>query len=250
MMWHENVNIPPFGVLNIGGHGSIGLVACSASYVGYSEGKDSMRIFPGQVLPCDARKAELINPFSFTIRAQIIRGAPVNTVAHSVVSTYPDLQGSRSGCVLKTAAGGGDAAGRRRGIGFIPKRGVYSVTLRYSGGSNDDFEIMTIPNASYQFVPFRPAGVFAEQLPMVRRDGTVNDQAICLAGSYTTADIDAWKASVGHTKPLQKSWSSTGLTFRIGPETAIFMTCNDAAVVRYEVDALELGDMETMQRGY
>lgn len=251
-MEHELVTIPPFHRLPINSNGSLAYVLGNVPYLCYSEGKDDLQILMGQSLPLKSQKAEIWNPFSFAAKVQIMRGGPLNPLpANGETFAWLGMKmpESRMGTVLLGSASGGDAAGRRRGVGLIAKRGVYEIAINSTGGTPDTFEIMTMPRAAWQFMALRPALAFAQVLPAIRWDGSVNDQLVTIAGSYTQAEIDTWKASVGYTGAEIKSYVySAGATVQVDAASAVFFTNSDAVTVRMQMRANELGDCTSKLR--
>lgn len=249
-MEHEFIRIPPFHRISVASKGSIGYAAGNVPYVAFADGKDDNRLMLGQCLPIAAGFAELWNPFSFAAELQIVRGAPVSVNSRSFDASDMNLAESRSGVIMKTAAGGGDAAGRRRGVGLIAKRGAYHVAIGCTGGTPEGFEIMSMRGANWRFMDYRPVGCFATPLLFTRTDGSVNDQVVGIAGSYSQAEIDAWKGSVGYTAPDRKFYTVQSVTLSINAETAVFFTCTDTAELRVAVVPRELGDMRSGLREF
>lgn len=253
-MEHEFVTIPPFHRLPIAAQGSIGYVLGNVPYIAYSEGIDDMRILQGQTVPCKANRAELINPFSFAAKVQILRGGQIDISAGSLL--WPERIGlnlchNRSGALLLNVASGGDGAGRRRGIGIIPKRGVYAVDfVTQSSGTNLQLtEIMILPKASWQFIGLRPGATFANTVNLVRPNGRKNEQLVSIAGSYTQAEIDTWKASVGYSgSEIKSTCSAGGVSAQIDSETAVFYTFDETVTARIDLQAVELGDVTSRVR--
>lgn len=255
MAEHELVRIPAFHRLKVASRGSIGYVCGNVPYISYSEGKDDMRLLFGRVLPCDAEFAELWNPFSFPAEIQIMRGGPIAMGGGSCIADqgaiYRDLCNSFSGCLLPNVATGGDAAGRRRGFGIISKRGDYNIKFdsTLSGTGHDGVEIMILPQAAWKFIGLRPVGTLLNNGVMRRSDGSVNNELVAIYGSYTEAEITAWKAGVGYVHPEFKySTVNGGADVQIGPDVAAFMTVPETTTLRLMVTALEMGDTKSKLR--
>lgn len=244
-MEHEKVRIPPFNRIKVASNGSLGYVMGNVPYIAYSEGKDDLKLLSGSVLPVSSQFVELWNPFSYAAEMQILRGAPVCTNYILDGGDDCDLAISRAGVLIKSQANGGDSSTRRRAIGLIPRRGKYRVSLVQAGGSADDQEIITIPHANPMFLASLPAGVLSSPLNFYRNDGTENLQMIGVSGSYTQAEIDAWKASVGYTFAERKMWTNASSNVVIDPGNAVLFTNTGAAQIRFQAIVTELGDMES-----
>lgn len=256
-MEHEFVTIPAFHRLPINSKGSLGYVLGNVPYIAYSEGIDDMRLMQGQSVPCSANRAELINPFSFAAKVQIVRGAPVNFSAGYAFDTAKigkNMIQNRAGASLFNVLNGGDAAGRRRGVGLIAKRGVYNVNFRTQAGTTAASnwhltEIMMLPKARWDFIGYRPAGAFANNINLVRSDGSVNNQLVCVAGSYTQAEIDTWKASVGYSgSEIRWPCPGTGVEAQIDAEMAVFYTFDETVTARIDLIVNEIGDIASKLR--
>lgn len=245
-MQSEKIRIPAFGVLPIPASGTLGLSAGNAQYCGYCEGIDNMRLAVGQCLPLATAKAELVNPWSFPFEGQIIRGAPVNLGTNGALAeNHLDLTKGRGGIILATEA---DNL-RRRGVGFMSKRGAYRITLTSIGGTVSDLQVMYLRGARAEFVAFKPATCFMDTPPKVyRNDGSVNDQIVTVAGSYSQADIDAWKAAVGYTSANPAVTCNVTVAIEVDAETAVFFTCSAPNFWRVLIDVEELGDFTSGRR--
>lgn len=254
MAEHELVRIPAFHRLKVAAQGSIGYVAGNVEYICYSEGVDDLILNLGQVLPCNAQFAELWNPFSWPAEVQIIRGAPIATPVG--VYDMARLRGRQmsfniGGVTLLNVASAGDPAGRRRGIGIMSKRGIYNVdfSAQSSGTGFETIEALILPKAAWQFMGLRPVGTFSNTLTMRRTDGSINENLVSIYGSYTQAEIDAWKASVGYTSPEFKFTVGTaGYEMQVGPDVAAFLTMPETTTMRIELDAWEIGDRKSRVR--
>lgn len=248
MAEHELVRIPAFHRLKVPSRGSIGYVSGNVGYICYSEGVDDLVLNMGQVMPCQSEFAELWNPFSWPAEVQIIRGAPISIggVANGGTNQRArQMSLNIGGITLLNVASGGEVAGRRRGIGIMSKRGIYNIEFKaaIAGTGFDTIEALLLPKASWQFMSLRPVGTFANDTQMRRQDGSVNSQLVSINGSYTQAEIDAWKASVGYTSPEFKfTVPPSGYEIQVGPDVAAFMTVPDTATMRLQINAYEIGD--------
>lgn len=254
MAEHELVRIPAFHRLKVAAQGSIGYVSGNVPYIAFSEGKDDMKVMMGQVVPCNAEFAELWNPFSFPMHVQILRGAQVmfgGATAFAPKTVGADKLQNLGGVTLINVAAGGDAAGRRRGVGIISKRGVYNLNFAANASTSgaETLEVMILPKANWNFIGLRPAGAFANVLKMRRFDGSENDQLVSIYGSYSQAEIDTWKASVGYTSPEIKFTSHNGgFDFQVSDDVAVFLTAPETVTTKVQVIASEIGDMKSKLR--
>lgn len=250
MRWsHELIRIPPFGRLPVDPIGGLGFVSGNVPMIAFEEGSDLMRLRPGQAVPVKARKVSLCNPFSVAAEVQIIRGP-------DLVSTgFTDLQDravseavtSRAAAYIANVASGGPAAGRRRGIGIMARRGRYNVSVSnpMNAAAETTQEIMIIPRASVEFLPLRPAAAFNATVPAYRSDGSIHPEIVCIAGSYTQAEIDAWKAAAGYAETEIRMPNNQGAVgeFVVRPDVALFLTIGEATTFKPVLTITEMGDV-------
>ncbi len=245
-MQHEKFRIGPFQVLPVEARSpTFGIVCLNAAYVGLYDGGDLLRVDVGQVLPLSRSSVKLYNPFSFALEGQFIRGAEVSVNRSVNLTLASSLQNSRGAMVIPPVAG------RRRGMGIIAKRGSYGLEVSSTGGVSIEGEIMIIPNANHLISLIRPSGTFASDIPMMRNDGSINSEIVTVAGTYTQAEVDAWKEAAAHVGELRRQWAVFGsaidLTF--DSETAVFVTMGETSNWAVAFTAQERGDLVTGLRG-
>lgn len=247
-MEHERIRIPAFHRVKVSSKGSLGYVIGNLPFLSYTDGTDNLQLPMGAVLPISSEFVEICNPFSFAGDCQILRGGPVKLDYLQNERNANAQANARAGLVIKSQANGGDDSARRRGFGIMPKRGRYIVNFQQNGGSVDETELLSIPKAYWKFLLARPVGVLSTNVDFYRFDGTINDQVLGVAGSYSDADITAWKIAAGYTGIERKVWVSNPPTIIADPENAVFYTNSGAAQVRFQAVISEMGDIESKLR--
>lgn len=250
MNWsHELVRISPFGRLPVDPVGGLAYVTGNVPFIAFEEGSDLMRLRPGQAVPVKAHKVSICNPFSVEAQVQIMRGPglvstgftdlPDNTISEAVIS--------RLGVLINNVAGGGPAAGRRRGIGIMARRGRYAVNIASTMNSAVEIsqEVMIFPRASVEFMPLRPAAAFNTTVNAYRSDGSIHHEIVCIAGSYTQSEIDTWKAAAGYTDPeirIPNNQNAVG-EWVVRPDVALFLTIGETTQFKPNFTIREMGDV-------
>lgn len=248
MRWsHELIRIPPFGRQPVEARGGLAYVEGNVPFIAFEEGSDLMRLRTGQAVPVLARKVSLLNPFSVTAEVQVMRGPDLVAVGSAEMPDHRTFAATRAkaSTVIQNVAGGGPAAGRRRGIGLMSKRGRFHVNYFNTVAATDVAnEIMVLPKASVAFLPLRPAAAFNTSIPCYRPDGSINDELVCIAGSYTQAEIDTWKAAAGYTAAEIKHGANFASgEFQVGPDLAAFVTVPETVVLKTILDIRDMGDV-------
>lgn len=241
----EKVFLQPFGDVALSPNGSIAYVHGNAAFLSIMENGDTFPIRSGQCLPVWGRDARLINPFSYPVTAFIGRGLPVNLNSQPIDEISGHFQDTHKAAYLDTVT----VAGRKKGIGFIAKRGRFRFN-NFTMTANDQMEVIQLPNASWRFAALRPAGMLAVDVPVVRMDGTVNTSIIGIAGTFTEAEITTWKASAGYTQAENRMFLPTSsANMGVFSDTiAMFVTVPDTSALRVTIQIKEMGEPATEYR--
>jgi hypothetical protein len=240
----ERIMLAPFDQVSISPVGSLALVSGNCHFLNIEENGDMIPLRLGQCLNFNAMSLRVCNPYSFPVTAYIARDLPENTS----FSLLDELQSagqikSRVGFAYLTGVAGG--VGKKRGIGFLAKRGQYQITATGGSWQNaDGVQILAFPDASPAFMAAKPAGFMTDLPSVVRLDGTLNDQVICIAGYYLESDIAVWKANAGYTRTETRSdfpLNNASSWAHFSETTAVFITGLETNPFRGNLTLLELG---------
>lgn len=245
----ERMLLQPYASVRIDDTGTFAYTSGTAPFVHVQEGRDIIPVFEGQCLPFAANAVNVINPFSFPITIFWARNLPPNVPSVRSASDlkYSGKMQSRAALTLPNVAGGGPA-GKKRGIGFIAKRGMYTLTINSPVVATN--EVMTFRNASPEFAAIRGDGVMSLEPQVVRFDGSLNTNILCIGGYYSDTDITAWKAAAGYTESETRQIVNvaTITAAMIDEETAVFFSVLETTSLSVNVLFTDFGDMSNDRR--
>ncbi len=193
------------------------------------EGSDAWDLWEGQTLPISSAKAQLINPYEKAAEINIAQGMPVRIGVNSARS------GTRHSEQLfynsRIDVGNG-ITGRRVGIGFMPKRGRYLVSVSHLLLTADtvanSYRATILNGASLSFLSAKPEGMMMQVPSVLDYQNNPNEQIMAVAGDYTDAEFAAWVAAAGYTgAPASQSvwlFRETTQRWTIDAGTAVFFS--------------------------
>lgn len=246
----EKMTLQPWGGVSIDPVGTFALINCDAPFVQIEENRDLLPVYIGQCIPILGSKVYVRNPFSFPITLYWARGLPpVSAISVSTADIkFVKKIANSASAIYQTSAVNAASAGKKRGIGFIAKRGSHQISFSQAAG--DLNEIMTFPAASVEFAALRGVDVMSDTVPVLRYDGTINTNIIGISGYYTDADITAWKAAANYAKVETRQFTAAlttiGRTF--DEETAVFYSVPENLQMRINAVIFELGDYVNERR--
>lgn len=238
--WVQSFELAPYQRMRLdGGSENIALTRCDAFAVQIVCDGRAHTLPEGACLPANGHRRYIRNPFSTSIKCEILFGHGVKYgVVQSVMSNqyFPALKTS---CTVKEITN--SAIDAKRGVMIMPKTGSYYV----SATTLSDQRGAIIPRAKLSYLDSKPVGVLDQTASALRTDGTVNDDLVIIHGTYTDAEMAAWIAAASwEAAPVDYIDNHTTVGGEVTPDTALILWNGPEAKIEVNARLYDRGNWD------
>ncbi|KPU84691.1 hypothetical protein JI58_02220 [Marinosulfonomonas sp. PRT-SC04] len=184
-------DIAPHGRISLGtGVSTITLLRCDAVAMQLVSDQNAIRINEGATLPLNGVQRYLRNPYSKSVRVEILEDLPVRLAPRQDETGMGFVAAHGSHIGLRD---NDNIAGKRKGLILMAKRGDLYFDIATWNGTN----VSLIPDAKLEYQDSLPAGVFSESTNSIDSDGLPVSNYVVRHGIFTDAEMGQWIADSG-----------------------------------------------------
>lgn len=237
---HTEVHeLAPYGRVELGaGVSTITLLDCDAVAVQLVSERHAIRLGVGSTLPINGVQRFLRNPYSQTIKVEILADLPVQMAPREDERQIGFLaaHGAKVGIQSKD-----EIAGRRKGLILMAKHGDVYFDARGWSSMN----VSLVPDAVVKYQDDLPSGVFADTLTTYDSMGLPNTNYVVRSGEFTDAEMAAWIAATGWNRaPVLISENNNSVKGVLKQGTALVAANSEGLGFELNVDLIDLGSWQ------